>query len=470
MQFGVGVIVVKLSDSPASELAAAQIASALFSSQETAAQDGGGSQAQLALIDLPRLVLLSTAHGEGRLVLKALKRLRAEQKLRGTFPRGASSKFSHVVLQEFAPGVTLKDLCHGEAEAAADPSEDEDTQQRRSWASRHLTHHDEPRGEREDSSRSKVLFGLGSIIAYDVLTCNADRIFLEGVFSNFSRCGNLANILLQSSGGSATGDRVVALDNATGAYDTSGGRDLRRRAENAARFREYQQSVFALCASVTARLAEAAESGAPHRTPPHPSIAGLRRFFLEGQGVPSEASFVPGVEFDIGEAGLHQIESGFQAVVERLQALDRVDSGGICQLFGHIERNVKLSCGIESAADERACFDLVRVNADFLTDTAHAMLAGAAAESTPGYDLQRQISSPVIEPDAEPDTEPLPPIFLADQVCTYGSERRGSLTQNIFIQEESSKEQEEEEAQMSWERFSAMTSSLERSFGDRLQM
>ena len=34
---------------------------------------------------------------------------------------------------------------------------------------------------------------LGSIIGFDMLMHNSDRFYLEGVFENFSGCGNLGN-------------------------------------------------------------------------------------------------------------------------------------------------------------------------------------------------------------------------------------------------------------------------------------
>ena len=55
---------------------------------------------------------------------------------------------------------------------------------------------------------------------------------------------------------------------------------------------------------------EAAEAGRLRRhVSVHSSLRAVRRFFIEGEGKPHEASYVPGLEYDIGDEGLAQVST-----------------------------------------------------------------------------------------------------------------------------------------------------------------
>ena len=102
----------------------------------------------------------------------------------------------------------------------------------------------------------------------------------------------------------------VAIDNATCAYDTG-------RGENEARFATYLQAVRELTTTGLARARDACAEGdgdsdvLRHRVTSHDAMKIVRNILLEGQGEPDKGSYVPGLEYDIGDEGVLAVERGF---------------------------------------------------------------------------------------------------------------------------------------------------------------
>lgn len=306
-------IVVKPTDEPASELAGYQIGLLLG-------------------VRMPVLVGLNAAHGEGLTVCRKLLALDRSGRLKNDKADVSSiGQFPYLIVQEFQRGRTLKDICHagdglGWAEATFGPMG----------------------GLSVDGVRR--LRELGAIIAFDVIMHNSDRWYLEGVFNNFSRCGNMANIMFTDDGD------PVAIDNTTTAYDAT-------VLGNGARFATYLQSVSDLVARAKARTKSDDEAedneengmdggvGLSRQVSAHSAMKGVRRFFMEGQGISTESSYVPGLEYDIGEAGVQEIERGFVEVVSTC----RQKGEAFRRALRAVELNVRRELG---AALDEAWLDL----------------------------------------------------------------------------------------------------------------
>lgn len=342
-------IVVKPTDEPASELAGYQIG-------------------RLLGIRMPALVGLNAAVGEGLQLAQKLKALDRTGRLKNDkADASALGSFPFLIVQEFQRGQTLKDICHKEGMP---------------WAERTFG----PQGVLSPDGRRR-LQELGAIIAFDVIMHNSDRWYLEGVFNNFSRCGNMANIMF-----TADGD-PVAIDNTTTAYDAT-------VLGNGARFEAYLLSISDLVGRAKARAKQsdeessgndtddaeeaafgeigAAEEGVALSRQPsaHSAMKGVRRFFLEGQGVSTESSYVPGLEYDIGDAGVREIERGFMGVVEQCKA--RGDA--FAKAIRKVELNVRRELG---AALDEAWLDLPRVRAEFFNEVAGTLARTPTAPSKP---------------------------------------------------------------------------------------
>ena len=107
----------------------------------------------------------------------------------------------------------------------------------------------------------------------------------------------------------------VAIDNATCAYDTG-------RGENEARFATYLAAVRELTTTGLARARDACAEGdgdsdvLRHRVTSHDAMKIVRNILLEGQGEPDKGSYVPGLEYDIGDEGVLAVERGFLAAID----------------------------------------------------------------------------------------------------------------------------------------------------------
>eukprot|EP01052_Picozoa_sp_SAG31_P011541 SAG31_NODE_655_length_13127_cov_20.616058_11_plen_812_part_00 len=312
-------VVVKPTDEPACELAGYQIGLLLG-------------------IRMPALVGLNAAVGEGLQLVKKMKALERTGRLQNDKADASSlGTFAFMIVQEFQRGQTLKDICHRGG---------------LQWAEKTFG----PVGALSIDGKRR-LQELGAIIAFDVIMHNSDRWYLEGIFNNFSRCGNMANIMFTEHGD------PVAIDNTTTAYDAT-------LLGNGDRFYTYLQSISDLVSRAKARTKDDANSGddrvesgvALSRQPSaHLAIKGVRRFFLEGQGVPTESSYVPGLEYDIGEEGMREIERGFMRVVDHCK--NRGNE------FAKAIRRIELSIRRELGAElDESWLDLPRVRAEFFNE------------------------------------------------------------------------------------------------------
>ena len=329
LQFPRGrVLVAKLTDCPASELA-------------------GGEVARLVGVRTPALVALSTVHGEGARLVERLRALRRAGRYEGKWH--SPSKFAWVFLQEFQKGRTLKELCHEEASAAETPAGG------LTWASQMFGESSVP------CTRGGVaLRALGRMVACDILCHNSDRFFLPKLFSNFSRCGNMANLVFENPADGCDEQPVVAIDNAAIAYA------LDSHAGNSARFQQYCAAVSELTARVIRRLRDIDDSGSS-AIAPHPALQGVCDFFISGQGKSGDASYVPGLEHDLGEAGLLELERGVFEVVEQLR-------GAESNLFEGVERSARAALGLDLLPPEStAACDMCRLEPSFFEAIAAAM-------------------------------------------------------------------------------------------------
>lgn len=326
---GSRVAVAKLSDGPASELA-------------------GSELARLLGIRTPNIGVLSTVHGEGATIVAALRRLRAAGRFEGKWQ--SPRKFAFVILQELQCGRSLKDLCHEEAAATPDST----------WA---LETFGPPRNPSERGAIT--LRALGRLVACDVLTHNSDRFFLPGLFQNFSRCGNVANIMF---GGDGDGSEPIAIDNAFGAYG-------REHADNAVRFQQYCASVAKLTSCLISRLREV-DNGRTPQIRAHPALQGVCDFFVSGQGKSGDASYVPGLEHDLGEQGVIELERGFLSVVDQVRHWEA--STGIEEAFVSLRDLVHQSLGLPKHS---TAFDIERLEPSFFVAIANAMVAAQPGES-----------------------------------------------------------------------------------------
>ena len=322
LQFpGSRVLVVKLTDCPASELA-------------------GGEVARLMGVSTPALGVLSTAHGEGAAMVAMLRNLRRAGRYEGKW--NSPSRFGWILLQEFQAGRTLNELAHEEVARTPDSP----------WPTEIFGAAGKP-----SARGAATLRALGRMVACDVLTHNSDRFFLPQIFSNFSRCGNVANLIFDDDS-----DEPVAIDNACSAFTLD-------RADNAARFHRYCTSVSELTARVIRRLRDADASGSS-QVAPHPALKSVCDFFVSGQGKAGDASYVPGLEHDLGEVGLFELERGFLSVVERIQSWDCVES-----VFEGVNGSVRTVLGL---SEESTACDLCRLTPSFFTAIATAMIAADA--------------------------------------------------------------------------------------------
>lgn len=257
-------------------------------------------------------------------------------------------------IQEIQLGSTLKDICnrsHSDpgaaavADAGAGAAKDEGGSSSSvgapaiSWAE--ATFGVEGALTTEGETR---LATLGRIIAFDILTHNSDRFYLEGVFDNFSRCGNVGNIMFDLEGNPAP------IDNTMNCYDRS-------TASGKAKFEDYKRSI----AEVLRASRAEGES--------HPALNGIRRFLIHGQGVKEDASYVQALQHDIGEAGTHAVERGFLQFVEELKALGK---DGLRKIMQQVEESVVDEIGYMVEHGE-SILDMPRVDATFLSDVATAM-------------------------------------------------------------------------------------------------
>jgi hypothetical protein len=330
LQFpGSRVVVAKLTDSPASELA-------------------GGELARIFDVRAPNISALSAEHGVGATIVKQLRRLRAEGRFEGKWE--SPSKFAFVLLQELQAGRTLKELCHEEAAATPDST----------WALDTFG----PAGN--PSQRGVIgLHALGRLVACDVLTHNSDRFFLPGLFQNFSRCGNVANIMFDDES-----DEPIAIDNAFSAYALD-------HADNAVRFQHYCVNVSELTARVISRLQDV-DAGLTPQMRPHPSLKGVCDFFVSGQGKSGDASYVPGLEHDLGQRGLIELERGFISVVEQIRSWERIDD-----VFVELCDSTRRSLGLPEGS---GAFDIHRVEPAFFAAIATSMVDAEPAACTDNVD------------------------------------------------------------------------------------
>jgi hypothetical protein len=346
-------IVAKLTDSPASELA-------------------GSELARMLGIRTPNIGVLSTAHGEGAKVVATLRRLRSEGRFEGKWE--SPRKFAFVLLQELQSGRTLKELCHEEAAAIPDST----------WAIETFG----PAGNPSQRGMASVR-ALGALVACDVLSHNSDRFFLPGLFKNFSRCGNVANLMFDSCGDNP---QPIAIDNAFGAYDCT-------RADNALRFQQYCDSVSELTGRVISRLRDV-DNGRTPQLRAHPALKGVCEFFISGQGKSGDASYVPGLEHDFGQLGLTELERGFLSVVEHVRRWK--SANGIEDVFASLRNLTRQALGVP---EQSVAFDLQRLEPSFFVAIANAMVtAQPAATSAQNY-------STLLPHDeaAEPAMTALPP-------------------------------------------------------------
>ena len=51
----------------------------------------------------------------------------------------------------------------------------------------------------------------------------------------------------------------------------------------------------------------------------HPAMEGVRQFFIRGQGSADEASYVPGLDYDIGEEGTRCVERGLLQFIKHVR-------------------------------------------------------------------------------------------------------------------------------------------------------
>ena len=290
---------------------------------------------------------------------------------------GANSSLRNspfIVVQEFQRGKNLRDICFKRQSAE--------------WAQQVLG----AKGALSVRGRER-LRQIGKMVAFDVLVHNSDRWHLPEIFDSFSKCGNVANIMfdddaqecfacpkwdepfghrcntIASSGG------FVAIDNSTNAFATT------QLADNQAQHDTYQERVAALVRTTRARhAAPARAAGVGLSAPCHPAVQSVAGFFLHGQGRPTDDTHVPGMGYDVGDAGAREIERGFLEVTARLEQLGGArDTGQRARQLGAVFEGVEaiVKEELQWVTPDRRSLGLWRVSAEFFTKTALSMCEAA---------------------------------------------------------------------------------------------
>lgn len=417
------VVVLKFTESPASELAASLLCQSPLLSR---------------LVDTPPLLAGSVEWGEGAAAYAAMRRLRDAGAIQGPWQRGIGQRYRYFVLQEYVEGQTLKDLCYDVAAHSESAPAGVD-----------CVGSGEPSSPRTAVSPAsgqvnvnfigaETLRQLGSLVAFDVLTHNADRLFLDGLFNNFSKCGNLANLIMPT-GGEHEPLGVVAIDNATGCFDVE-----MVGSANCKRFAAFCDGVRHLASSVRRRVADVdamagADGPSVPRVPAHPAMAAIRRLLRDGQGVCGEASFAPAMGHDIGESGICLLERGFMRVLDRLATVARGDAGSILKILEQVKSNVEVQLGVRAhgSAAELNRVDVARVNVSFLHKVATAMLEDVDVQA-------KQEAKPNISSSTQTVTD-------ATDTCAHVA---ADACAHVSI----------EEAFPSWDTFHRRTARLKQSF------
>lgn len=306
-------VVIKRTDEPASELACYRIG-------------------QLLGVPMPAVVVLHTGLGEGAAIEAALRRLQNQGrfKMASKGSGGAAQRQScWLVVQEFQPGETVKDLCH------------RDQSGEQSWALGSFG---------PDEAGQLRLRAIGKMIALDIVVHNADRWYLPSIFESMSRCGNMANIVVSPS------RDLIAIDNTCNAFDTSS-------PKSAAHFGSFIESVQKLAATTWARTRATTDQPGLGIGAAHPALENVRDFLRDGQGGSDHAAYIPPPGHDIGDAGTRQVEAGFMSVVVSLS------EPGLRAAIQEVEIDVAAELGWLGSGD------LHRVRSDFFLAVATALCA-----------------------------------------------------------------------------------------------
>ena len=169
-EFPEGIVVVRASDQPASELASHRVG-------------------RLLGVPMSKMVLLNTLSGEGQAIVLRLQHLshsgKVKQSSGGSATTSAASLGASLFLavQEYIPASSLFAICH--APGAAN-----------SWPAATFG----PAGSLTPAGRVH-LASVGKIIALDVLVHNNDRWSLDGIFDSATNSGNVSSIVFDSSSG-----------------------------------------------------------------------------------------------------------------------------------------------------------------------------------------------------------------------------------------------------------------------------
>jgi len=229
----------------------------------------------------PEMRCVLTASEEGLALEAALSRLDAAKPLKQRSSPPVAAVLAAVptcLVMEFVPGVSLKGLA---ITALFDPPA----------AAARCERVFGPRGELSPSGREQLQM-LGRTLAFDILIHNYDR--LPCIWGND---GNSENVMIDAE------DRVVAIDSMMSAFDPHDPR-------SAPLFGEYKRKVAALVGEVCA---------SPRA--PHAAFAPLRRLLLHGSGDESSEAYCPPLDYDIGVAGVLEVQQGFSAAIADIAAL-----------------------------------------------------------------------------------------------------------------------------------------------------
>lgn len=151
----------------------------------------------------------------------------------------------------------------------------------------------------------------------------------------------------------------IAIDNTANSFETA-------TPQGAQRFSEYTKAVTNLVSTTAARL-EA--TNAHESISAHPALEGVRTFFLNGQGSVEDATFVPGLQYDIGDDGTREVERGFLDLVGTIQS-----HGQFVATLERIEAEVTGElCWAVAAGTVR---DVTRIRASFFAAVAGALTSG----------------------------------------------------------------------------------------------
>jgi hypothetical protein len=113
----------------------------------------------------------------------------------------------------------------------------------------------------------------------------------------------------------------------------------------------------------------------------HVAFQGIRRFFVHGQGDPNAASFVPGLNYDIGPNGVLAIERGFLQVAG---AVGDDRSGAFARALRTVEAEVRGELGWLTAGGEGKGVGMDSISAAFFAEVAGAMGQGLDPAVDPG--------------------------------------------------------------------------------------